>query len=288
MLDPGHRAAQRDLPVSAGNAPGETGSDDPASNHFGFPRVLGPRHPIYMTSVPVGMRILVVEDEPAIADTVSYALATDGFHPVWCATGEAALKEITGGGIALIILDVGLPDINGYELYKRLAQLSSAPVIFLTARSAEVDRIVGLELGADDYVSKPFSPRELTARVRSVLRRVAKGNAQERPAAPPPAGPASRLPFVVDDERKRITYFGKPLELSRYEYRVLKLLVSRPGRVFSRDTILEHAWDAPEASLDRTVDAHVKMIRAKLKAVTPGIEAIRTHRGEGYSLTEDW
>jgi two-component system catabolic regulation response regulator CreB len=148
-----------------------------------------------------------------------------------------------------------------------------------------VDRVVGLELGADDYISKPFSPRELTARVRSVLRRVTKTNA---PAAAASPGPSGRLPLVVDDDRKAITYFGAPLELSRYEYRILKLLVSRPGRVFSREAMMQHVWDEPEASLDRTVDAHIKTIRAKLKAVAPEVEAIRTHRGEGYSLTETW
>ncbi len=236
----------------------------------------------------MGMRILVVEDEPAIADTISYALSTDGFQPLWCATGEAALKEVAGGGIGLIILDVGLPDINGFELFKRLSQVSSTPVIFLTARSHEVDRVVGLELGADDYISKPFSPRELTARVRSVLRRVSKTSVQAAPPAATLAEPAGHLPLVVDDDRKTITYFGKPLDLSRYEYRVLKLLVSRPGRVFSREAMMQHVWDEPEASLDRTVDAHIKTIRAKLKAIAPTVEAIRTHRGEGYSLTETW
>jgi two-component system catabolic regulation response regulator CreB len=225
-------------------------------------------------------RILLVEDEPAIADAIAYALSTDGFEPVWRATGEAALQEAAGGEPALIILDVGLPDINGFELFKRLSRITSAPVIFLTARADEVDRVVGLELGADDYISKPFSPRELTARVRTVLRRVAKS------AAPPT--PATRLPFAVDDERRAIAFFGTPLELSRYEYRVLKLLVSRPGRVFSRDEILQQAWDEPDASFDRTVDAHIKQLRAKLKAIAPEVEAIRTHRGEGYSLNEHW
>ncbi|HSB72004.1 MAG TPA: two-component system response regulator CreB [Candidatus Methylomirabilis sp.] len=235
----------------------------------------------------MGLRILVVEDEPAIADTISYALSTDGFQPVWSATGEAALQEVAGGDISLIILDIGLPDINGFELFGRLTQVSSAPVIFLTARSDEVDRVVGLELGADDYISKPFSPRELTARVRSILRRVARTRSRAADVAPATA-PAGRPPLVVDDERKSIAYFGKPLDLSRYEYRILKLLVSRPGRVFSRDAIMEHVWDEPEASLDRTVDAHIKTIRARLKAIAPDVEAIRTHRGEGYSLTEDW
>lgn len=233
------------------------------------------------------LRVLVVEDEPAIADTISYALSTDGFEPVWHATGEAALAEARAGGLSLIILDVGLPDVNGFELFKQLSQVTSAPVIFLTARSDEVDRIVGLELGADDYISKPFSPRELTVRVRTILRRVSKATAAV--PAPPSAGTvaATKSPFAVDDERKTITYFGRALELSRYEYRVLKLLVSRRGRVFSRDEILQQAWDEPDASYDRTVDAHIKMIRAKLKAVAPDVDPIRTHRGEGYSLRED-
>ena len=227
-------------------------------------------------------RILVVEDEPAIADTIAYALSTDGFEPVWCTTGEAALEQAATGNLALVILDVGLPDINGFELFKRLSVLSAAPVIFLTARGDELDRVVGLELGADDYISKPFSPRELTARVRSVLRRVAKS-----PSAVPPVT-AKRLPFSVDDERRTITFFDRALELPRYEYRVLKLLVSRPGRVFSREEILHYAWDEPDASFDRTVDAHIKQLRAKLKRIAPEVEAIRTHRGEGYSLSEHW
>ncbi|HTU01167.1 MAG TPA: two-component system response regulator CreB [Candidatus Sulfotelmatobacter sp.] len=235
----------------------------------------------------MGTQILVVEDEPAIADTINYALSTDGFQPIWAPTGEAALKALGAGEIALVILDVGLPDINGFELFKRMMEHASVPVIFLTARSSEIDRVVGLELGADDYISKPFSPRELTARVRTVLRRAAKANGPDSVASGP-ARPEKRIPFAVDDERKTITFLGKPLELSRYEYRILKLLIARPGRVFSRDQIMEHAWDEPEASLDRTVDAHVKMIRAKLKAIAPEVDAIRTHRGEGYSLKDAW
>jgi two-component system catabolic regulation response regulator CreB len=227
-------------------------------------------------------RILVVEDEPAIADTICYALSTDGFEPDWRATGAAALEALAAGtGPGLIILDVGLPDINGFELFKQLVGHTRAPVIFLTARAEEVDRIVGLELGADDYVAKPFSPRELTARVRAVLRRLGKA------AEPEPPADARRSAFMVDDERRIITYRGRPLDLSRYEYRVLKLLVSRPGRVFSRDDILQHAWDEPEASYDRTVDAHIKTIRAKLKAVAADVDPVRTHRGEGYSLREE-
>jgi len=232
-------------------------------------------------------RVLIVEDEPAIADTICYALSTDGFDAIWHTTGAAALAEVRAGEPSLIILDVGLPDVNGFDLFKQLSQLTSAPVIFLTARADEVDRIVGLELGADDYISKPFSPRELTARVRTVLRRLTKGTAVVSPSSASTPPPAVHGAFVVDDERRTITYLSTPLDLSRYEYRVLKLLVSRPGRVFSRDEILQQAWDEPEASYDRTVDAHIKTIRAKLKSVAPGVDPIRTHRGEGYSLRQD-
>jgi two-component system catabolic regulation response regulator CreB len=224
--------------------------------------------------------ILVVEDEPAIADTVVYALATDGFAPHWVGSGEAALAAAAATVFALAIVDIGLPDINGLELFRRLQAAQPAlPVIFLTARSAEIDRVVGLELGADDYVAKPFSPRELVARVRTVLRR------SQRPAAAAvPAAAAAT--FAVDDERKLIRFHGTPLDLSRTEYRLLKVLVERPGRVFSRDELMERAWDDPAAAFDRTVDAHVKALRAKLRAVAPDEDPIVTHRGMGYSLRE--
>ena len=224
-------------------------------------------------------RILIVEDEPGIADTLQYALRTDGFEPAWAATGEEALAQMRAQPPALVVLDVGLPDINGFELFKRLRELGDVPVVFLTARNDEIDRVVGLELGADDYVPKPFSPRELVARVRSILRRAAKA-----PAAAP-AG--ATTPIHIDDGRRQIRFYGKPLELSRYEYGLPKTLASRPGHVFTRDTLLERVWDDPGESLDRTVDAHVKTLRAKMKAVAPGLDPIRTHRGTGYALAED-
>jgi two-component system catabolic regulation response regulator CreB len=236
-------------------------------------------------------RILIVEDEPAIADTVVYALSTDGFAPHWVGTGRAALLALEAPGAgpwALAILDVGLPDISGFELYRRLVTLQpSLPAIFLTARSGEIDRVVGLELGADDYVAKPFSPRELVARVRTVLRRVHRTEAGV--AAPAAAGASADAPhgFVVDDERKIIRWRGQPLDLARYEYRLLKLLVERPGRVWSRDELMQRVWDDPAASFDRTVDAHVKTLRAKLRAIDAARDPIQTHRGMGYALRED-
>jgi two-component system, OmpR family, catabolic regulation response regulator CreB len=225
-------------------------------------------------------RILVVEDEPAIADTIVYALATDGFEPDWCATGADALQAVRQHTPALAVLDIGLPDTNGFELFRQLREVDPAlPAIFLTARSSEVDRVVGLELGADDYMAKPFSPRELVARVRSVLRRTQRSTA-------PQALPVSGV-FSVDDERKSIRFRGRLLELSRTEYRLLKVLVERPGRVYSRDELMERAWDDPAAAFDRTVDAHVKTLRAKLREVDATVDPISTHRGMGYSLRED-
>jgi two-component system catabolic regulation response regulator CreB len=222
--------------------------------------------------------ILIVEDEPGIADTLHYALRTDGFEPHWVATGEAALARQREAPAALVILDVGLPDLNGFEVFKRLRAFSDVPVVFLTARADEIDRVVGLELGADDYVAKPFSPRELVARLRTILRRAS------RAAAP---AVAATLPFVVDEGKRQIRFYGRLLELSRYEYGLLKTLVERPGHVYSRDVLLDKVWDERSNSLDRTVDAHVKTLRAKLKLVAPQLEPIRTHRGSGYALAED-
>ncbi len=229
-------------------------------------------------------RILIVEDEPGIADTLQYALRTEGFEPAWVATGEAALAQVQSQPPALVILDVGLPDSSGFEVFKRLRAIDAqVPVIFLTARSDEIDRVVGLELGADDYVPKPFSPRELVARVRGVLRRAARPAASAVPIAPiPPATPVS-----VDEGKRQIRFYGRLLELSRYEFGLLATLAARPGHVFSRDALLERVWDDATESLDRTVDAHVKTLRAKMKLVAPRLEPIRTHRGSGYALAED-
>lgn len=249
-----------------------------------------------MSSKP---RILIVEDESGIADTLQYVLRSDGFTPVWCETAEAALASFRQEPPALAILDVGLPDMNGFELFKQLQAhlreqgLPELPMVFLTARSDEIDRVVGLELGADDYIAKPFSPRELVARVRTILRRSQRGAAPAPVSLPEAAGsaPASTLaaalPFAVDAERMQIRYYGRALELSRYEYGLLRLLVQRPGRVFTRDELLSQVWDDASDSFDRTVDAHIKTLRAKLRAVAPEVDPIRTLRGTGYALHED-
>ncbi len=227
-------------------------------------------------------RVLVVEDEPSIADTLVYALKTEGFAVDWVSSGEETVRRAVDGAYAAIVLDIGLPDLTGFEVCRRIRRTSQVPILFLTARNAEVDRIVGLEIGGDDYVVKPFSPREVTARVRAILRRTAAG------AAGSSDGAARRAKgFEVDAERRRIAYRGADLVLTRNEYRLLKTLVERPGRVFSRDELLAAAWDDPGASMDRTVDAHIKTVRAKLRAAAPDADPIETHRGVGYSLREE-
>lgn len=224
--------------------------------------------------------ILIIEDEPTIADTLLYALKTEGFTPEWCATGNAGLAALEQKDFALVVLDVGLPDGTGFDFCKKIRLRSAVPVIFLTARNTELDRVLGLELGGDDYLVKPFSPRELTARVKAILRRTSGPGAASALAASPPPNLAT---LVVDEARCVIVYRGVTLDLTRYEFRLLKVLAAQPGRVFSREQLMEAAWEDPGSALDRTVDAHVKSVRAKLRVIAPEADPIQTHRGMGYS-----
>jgi two-component system, OmpR family, catabolic regulation response regulator CreB len=228
--------------------------------------------------------VLIIEDEGGIVDNIVYALKTEGFDSLWCPTGNEGLEALKKPDIALVLLDVGLPDVNGFELFKEIRKQSAVPVIFLTARSEEIDRVVGLELGADDYVTKPFSPRELTARVKAVLRRVNPPATEESMPAQVPAS----FPFKCDERKNAIFYKEKQLQTSRYEYRILKILMDHPGWVYSREQLMEKAWEEPDMSEVRTVDAHIKNLRRKLKEISPDCDPIVTHRGSGYSLKEDW
>jgi len=223
-------------------------------------------------------RILIVDDEPSIVDAIQYALETEGFETACLYSGLPVIPSLAEQPADLVVLDIGLPDISGLELCREIRRTSEVPIIFLTARADEIDRVVGLELGADDYITKPFSPREVSARVKAVLRRTGTG--------------ANLVPprdavFIVNESKRRIWYHGECLDLSRYEYEILKTFIRRPGHVFSREQLMEHAWEHPEASLDRTIDAHIKNIRAKLKRVLPESDPIVTHRGTGYSLRDD-
>ncbi len=225
-------------------------------------------------------RILVVEDEPSILDNITYTLETEGFEPHGCATGGEAQAALLRGSWALVVLDVSLPDMVGFDLCREIRRSSNMPIIFLTARASEVDRVVGLEIGGDDYMVKPFSPRELSARVKAVLRRFSQ--------APPPAegAPAGNGVFRIDEERAQIHFQGVRLNLSGTEFRLLRALCAKPGRVFSRAQLMDIAWDDPGAALERTVDAHIKSLRAKFKEVCSDTDPIETHRGFGYSLRE--
>lgn len=220
-------------------------------------------------------QILIVEDEAAIADTLVYALQAEGFVTHWTSLGGEALTLLENGVFDLAILDVGLPDISGFEVCKRLRRFSEVPVIFLTARSEEIDRVVGLEIGADDYVVKPFSPREVAARVKVILRRVLPRDTAEVLA------PSL---FQIDEAAFRIHYHGQALSLTRHEFRLLRTLLGQPRRVYSREQLLDALGVASEAGYERNIDSHIKSLRAKLRAIAPREEPIQTHRGLGYSF----
>ncbi|MGY4533340.1 two-component system catabolic regulation response regulator CreB [Pseudomonas sp. TE3786] len=222
--------------------------------------------------------ILLVEDEAAIADTLIYALQSEGYSTHWLTLAGDALAYQQHSPADLLILDVGLPDMTGFEACKQLRRFSEVPVIFLTARNAEIDRVVGLEIGADDYVTKPFSPREVAARVKAILKRM-------QPRALP--APAAAGLFAVDAERFQIHYQGQLLGLTRHEFRLLQTLLAQPLRVFSREQLLDAAGVAAEAGYERNIDSHIKSLRAKLRQIAANAEPIQTHRGLGYSIKVD-
>ena len=227
-------------------------------------------------------RILLLEDDPAIAGTVAFALQREGFAVDHVLLVGAAHASVAAAPPALAILDVGLPDGSGLDLCREWRQsgadaLRALPVLMLTARAEELDRVVGLELGADDYLTKPFSPRELVARVRALLRRAAL------PPAAAAATPSAGL-FELDADGQRIRFAGQWLALTRLEFGLLRALLRAPGRIRSREVLLDEVWGTDGEATDRTVDTHVKTLRAKLRAVRPELEPIATHRGMGYAL----
>ncbi|WP_082563272.1 two-component system response regulator CreB [Pseudoxanthomonas sp. Root65] len=232
---------------------------------------------IYACAMP---RVLIAEDETAIADAVLYALRSEGIDADHCLLARDVAPRVRAGGVDVVVLDVGLPDASGFDVCRELRGFSDVPVIFLTARNDEIDRVLGLELGADDYVTKPFSPRELVARVRARLRRVGTGT-QARAEA---GEWVARGAFAIDREGHRIRYREQLLDLTRYEYALLDALLQRPGAILSRAQLMDRGWDSDADSADRTVDTHVKTLRAKLRAAGADPDPIRTHRGLGYAI----
>lgn len=224
-------------------------------------------------------RILVVDDEQAIVDVLAYNLVKAGHEPIVARDGEQALHLARTERPDLVILDLMLPRIDGLDVCRELRRDGDLPIIILTARDEEIDRVVGLEVGADDYVVKPFSVRELMARVKIVLRRTAP-----RPAEPQAALRAGEL--CLDLERREASWRGRPFELTAAQFDLLRALMARPGRVFSREELLNQVWGYDYYGDTRAVDSAIKRLRARLREVAPEAELILTARDLGYKLSE--
>jgi len=227
-------------------------------------------------------RILIIEDEVPFRDSLAALLRLDSYRAEGVTLGREGLHEVRAGRADLVLLDVGLPDCNGFALFHEIREISKIPVIFMTARGEVVDRVTGLELGADDYLAKPFEYRELVARIRVALRRALKH-------PDPPLSPAAgTTPFLIEPEKRRIRIQDHVLDLTPLEYGILKTLIERPGHVYSRDYLMDTLWNGPFHSSDRSIDQHVKTIRRKISDVMGDAPVILTHRGAGYALRDDW
>ncbi len=227
-------------------------------------------------------RILLVEDEARIAEVVQQYLERDGHMVIWAATGEAALADASRRRPDLVVLDLGLPDVSGEDVCRRLRETSDVPILMLTARDAEEDLVRGLRLGADDYVTKPFSPRELVARVRALLRRT---QAESEPQADVLERAGGRL--VIDNARRLVVLDGEAIELTESEFRLLRTLARFPGRVYSRYELIDKVQGYDFEGYERTIDAHVKNLRRKLGEDARAPRLVRTVYGRGYAFAED-
>lgn len=229
-------------------------------------------------------QILVVDDERPIVQMVEQRLRRDGFDVISATTGADALVALREHMPAALLLDIGLPDLDGFEVLRRLrADGLSLPVIILTARGEEIDRIVGLELGADDYVVKPFSPRELVARVRALLRRTAEAQSLRAQLQLDPPAP---LNLQLDPPRRLARFHNQPLDLRPREFDLLALLATHPGQVWTREALLRQVWGTDQHIDARTVDVHIRRLRAKLTTIMPDADPIQTEWGVGYRWIE--
>jgi len=225
------------------------------------------------------LRILIVEDEEAIAESVAYNLRQEGFQVEIAGDGAAALRQALSQPPDLILLDLMLPGLDGLEVCRTLRQRGKFPIIMLTAKAEEVDKVVGLELGADDYVTKPFSMKELLARVRAVLRRTGERDREE--ATVLRAGP-----LEVDTERFRVTLRGQPVEMALKEFRLLETLLRHRGKVLTREQLLEEVWGDSEYRDSHTVDVHMRWLRTKIESDPSHPQWLLTVRGVGYKFAE--
>lgn len=222
-------------------------------------------------------RVLVVEDEESFSDALSYMLRKEGFEVAVAATGPDALEAFDRNGADIVLLDLMLPGLPGTEVCRTLRQRSNVPVIMLTAKDSEIDKVVGLELGADDYVTKPFSSRELVARIRAVLRR--RGDVEEPQLAVLTAGPVR-----MDVDRHVVTVRGRPVQLPLKEFELLEVLLRNVGRVLTRGQLIDRVWGADYVGDTKTLDVHVKRLRAKVEEDPAKPRCIHTVRGLGYKF----
>jgi two-component system response regulator RegX3 len=223
-------------------------------------------------------RVLVVEDEESFSDALSYMLRREGFDAVVAGNGPDALAEFDRGGADIVLLDLMLPGLPGTEVCRALRARSSVPIIMLTAKDAEIDKVVGLELGADDYVTKPYSARELVARIRAVLRR--RGDAAE----PQPEGLLEAGPVRMDVDRHVVEVDGQPVAMPLKEFDLLEFLMRNAGRVLTRHQLIDRVWGADYVGDTKTLDVHVKRLRAKLEPDPANPKYLLTVRGLGYKL----
>lgn len=224
-------------------------------------------------------RVLVVDDDGHIRDVMRFTLQQGGYQVVEAKDGAAAVTLFDAGGIDLIVLDIVMPESDGLEVCRRIRHKSRVPIIFVSSRDEELDRVLGLELGADDYLVKPFSPRELLARVKAVLRRLAPPPAEDKPQL------QKRGALEMDLLRHRCTWMGKEVVLTVTEFALLQSLLAAPGRVFSRGELVDRAYGNGHVITERTVDSHVRRIRQKLAVL--GADPIETVYGLGYRLKEE-
>jgi phosphate regulon transcriptional regulator PhoB len=228
----------------------------------------------------MGNRVAIIEDEKDIVDLVRYNFRKEGFDVASFLRGKEALEQLRRNPPDLVLLDIMLPDVDGFEVCRKLRadeRLKDLPVIFLTAKGEEIDRVLGLEIGADDYVVKPFSPRELVARVKAVLRR------RERPAQRHEVVEATG--FHLDSRTQEVTVRGRAVELSALEFKLLHFLASHPRQVFSRERLLDEVWGRDRFVTPRTVDVHVRRVREKIEEVPDKPRYLRTVRGAGYRFS---
>jgi DNA-binding response OmpR family regulator len=226
--------------------------------------------------------ILLVDDEDSVRKVLAFPLEKDGYEVVQAADGEEALTRFDERDIDLVVLDIMLPRLDGLEVCKRLRATSTVPIIMLTARDDELDKVIGLELGADDYITKPFSIREFRSRVRALLRRA---TALQAPA-PADEERIERDGLVIDVPRRTVTVEGNDVQLTYVEFELLRALAASPGRVFSRRMLLESLWKSADYRDPRTIDVHVRHLREKLEADSRNPSYILTVRGVGYRFAE--